>query len=161
MTNIDQLYQFMRVVLRDKEVMGSYAYPDDDLLSAVRTVFACGEAPQGYALDGSIFTATAITPALEAGDDLALIVYGACLKLVVGEDGKIAYRTRSLSVADEGHRKRDLMAELKLRIERIEQGGGTVFLSWQSFSAFLGSDQSPWDFAEVHVNAAVPPTVSL
>lgn len=128
---------------------GSFAYTNETLDSAVRAVFAVNKAPAGYSLDAatdlaSLSAATNITPAISAGDDLALLLNQACLLAITGEDGAMVMRTRSLTVEDKGERKRDLLARLGEQIYEIENGGAVVFATQQSLANWLiangGSD---------------------
>jgi len=147
MTPCADLYSTLRAVLGDRQVMGMWNYAESDLLSALRAVFALGRGPAGYALNGSINSATEITPAIEVGDVLALIVYEAAMILVGGEDGAVAIRTRALSVNDSGHRKRDLLWELRNLIHDI-RSGGSYFSTRQSVAAWIGAHREGVSFLE-------------
>ncbi|GEM_PF-4820416 len=139
--NITDFYDPIRSILGDREVHGMWNYSDTTLASAVKTLFKVGRAPQGYVLDGVGGT---ITPDVQAGNDYALICYDAALLLIGGEDGAIAYRTRVISVHDQGHRKRDLLSELRQLIYEIRDGAA-IFTSTQSFIAFLGNTPASGD----------------
>lgn len=162
-TAIDQLYPFLRALLGDRQVSGCWHYAADDLLSAVRSVFAFGRGPAGYALDGTVYVATAIAPEVAAGDPLALICYEAALILIGGEDGKKSIRTRELTLTDGGDRKADLLDLLRQKIYEVRDGGA-VFASWQNFSQFLsagGNDGLDWrEFTDCRL-VTTPPGVSL
>lgn len=149
-TPLTELRPFLRAILGDCAVYGAYAYEDATLDSAVKAVFAANRAPGGYTLSGGsgsaialLSSATGISPTLASGDDLALILNQACLLLVTGEDGTMTLRTRSLTIADGGDRKRDLLADLRERVYQIENGGA-CFDTQQSVKQWLiatgGSD---------------------
>lgn len=139
MTSFTDFYPTLRAILGDRQVMGLWNYGDADLLSALRSVFALGRGPAGYALDAAALNqATGVDPAVELGDPFALIAYDACLILVGGEDGAMSIRTRSLSISDSGHRKRDLLWELRGLVSDI-RGGGAYFSTRQSIAQWIGS----------------------
>lgn len=128
----------MRAVLGDRQVMGVWHYPDVDLLAALRGIFALGRGPAGYAMDpASVSSGTGVAPEVAFGDDWALITYDACFLLIGGEDGRLSYRTRSLSVRDGGDRKRDLLWELENRVHEI-RNGASYFSTYQSFAQWIG-----------------------
>ncbi len=138
-TAFDDFFPVMRAVLGDRQVMGLWHYPDADLLAALRGIFALGRGPSGFAMDPpSVSSATGVTPEVVFGDAFALITYDACQLLIGGEDGAMSYRTRSLSVSDAGHRKRDLLLELGQRVYEIRDGGGSFFTTYQSFAQWAG-----------------------
>lgn len=153
--NISDLYPFMRLTLGDRAVSGEYDYAEGDLLSAVRWVFAEGLNPSAYQLDGTVFMATAITPDLATGDDLALVVYEACEHLVAGESGTMSYRTRELSVTEAGDRKRDILDKVRRAVHRI-RNGASLFSTWQSFTAFISAEQGIGDFQKMTYNSTPP-----
>lgn len=150
---ISTLYPFLRSLLGDRQVMGAWHYSEADLLSAVRTAFAAGRSPSGYSLVGSLATATAITPEMSSGDAMARLLYASVLILIAGEDGAKSIRTRELTVTDGGHRKRDLLSEMRLQIHRIESGD-CVFSTQQSLAQFLTGGPLHWpDHAGITVQS--------
>lgn len=141
--NIAALYPFLRSLVGDRQVMGAWHYRNDDLASAIRTTFVTGRAPATYRLAGDIQTATAITPDLQVGDDMAIVLYESALILIGGEDGKKSIKTRELTVADGGDRKRDLLSEMALQIYRI-RAGTTVFSTSQTLAQFFQAGEMDW-----------------
>jgi len=127
----------MRAVLGDRLVMGLWHYAEDDLLSALRSVFALGRGPAGYAMDPPAMTAMGVSPMVNFGDNWALLIYEACLTLIGGEDGLMQYRTRSLTVKDGGERKRDLLLDLGQKVYEI-RNGAAFFSTYQSFAQWAG-----------------------
>ena len=132
---IDQFRETIRAVLGDRQVHGLWHYDDQAVDSAVRSIFLLGKGPAGYGLDGA---RKQVVPEPSAGDVWALISYEAAMLMVAGEDGAMSYRTKAVAVHDGGHRKRDLMAELRLLIYRIRDGGA-VFATAQNFIQFVHS----------------------
>lgn len=122
-TPISEFRDILRLLLGDNDPNGLYAHADSELDLAVRAVFRMGQAPEGYAVSGM----TAIDPSVPDGDAFALISYTAALNLVGGEEGAEAFKTRSLSHATKGERRRDLLIEFRQKIHDIETGGGLVF----------------------------------
>lgn len=154
----EKLRGVMRTVLGDKKVHGNWNYPDEDLDDAVRAVFLLNRGPDGYQLND---TEDQIEPEFASGDPFALVCYDACLLRIGGEDGAMRIQTRSVTLADEGHRKRDLLYELREQIHQI-RNGSAVFSSTQDLEAFLGSlrDGAP-GFIGSQVSVTPGPDVSL
>lgn len=128
---ISDFYETMRLILGDRQVHGIWNYVDDTLAASVRAVFMLGRNPLGYLLAGDV-----IAPDPPSGDPWALICYDACLLVVGGEDGKLMYRTKAISVHDGGERKRDLLTELRMKTYEI-RNGGAVFSTVQNFVEFV------------------------
>ena len=158
--NFSDIYQFLRALAGDRQVMGAFFYQTTDLDSVLRSVYAFGRGPRGYALDGDITTASAITPDFATGDALALTCYEAVLILVGGEDGEKAIRTREISIHDKGERKSSLMIEMKKAIYFI-RNGHSMFSSRQSFTEFFAAGGVRWeDFTEFDLES-VPGKITI
>lgn len=136
-TPFTDLHDTMRALLGDRQVHEVWNYSPDTLNSALRSVFITGRQPAGYTLVGG-WTGVAIAPELQMGDHAALILYDACLGLMVGEDGAFSYTTRSLSVNDRGQRKSELLWEIRSRIDEI-RNGGAVWATVQNLMQFIGA----------------------
>ena len=139
-----RFYGPLRAVLGDRDPFGNFAYTDDDLASGLDVLFLTGDVPDGYAAASGV-----ITPEVAAGADFAVILYRAALLLLNGEDGAGSWRTRALSVADSGHRKRDLLTALRVKLSDFENGGdGIVFETQQNFFVWLGNltASSPYEW---------------
>jgi hypothetical protein len=134
---LGELYDSLRVILGDRKVYGNWNYKDETLGSALRTVFLLGRGPANlnYQLNDA---QDEIDPALVTGDDYAIVCYEAALLLIVGEDGEMRIHTRSVSLVDGGHRKRDLMVELREKVYQIRDGAA-VFATVQTFVAYINS----------------------
>lgn len=130
-----KLRDVMRTVLGDRQVHGAWNYPDADLDGAIKAVFLLNRGPAGFRLN---VAEDQIDPEFTTGDQFALVCYDACLLRIGGEDGAIRVQTRAVTLADEGHRKRDLLYELREQIYVIRDGGA-VFSSFQELTAFLNS----------------------
>lgn len=117
-TKVVHLRQLVRMTLGDDSVLGSYLYTNDQVDQAISAVFALGLGPEDYSVDETGL----FTPALESGDDLALVVFHAARLRVGGDDGAMSYQTRALKVTDRGERKSSLLKELEHYIHRIEGG---------------------------------------
>jgi hypothetical protein len=102
-------------------------------------MFLLNRGPSGFALDNPSNPQN-VTPDLVAagGDCVAWVAYETALILITGEDGKMQLRTKVVWVRDEGERKRDLLADLRIRMYDIRDGNA-VFTTFQSFIAFLGN----------------------
>ena len=144
---ISEFYTTMRLILGDRRVHGIWNYAEDTLAGAVQAVFLLGRNPTGYSLGGT--ARDAILPDPPSGDPWALICYDACLLLVGGEDGRLMYRTKAISVHDGGDRKRDLITELRMKIYEI-RNGSAVFSTVQTFIQFVhnGAEKDGGIFAE-------------
>lgn len=137
-------YGPLRAVLGDRDPFGNFAYANADLSSALDVLFLTKDVPEGYAAAGEV-----ITPEVATGTDFALILYRAALLLLNGEDGAGSWRTRALSVSDSGHRKRDLLTALRVKLSDAENGGdGIVFETQQNFFVWLGNltGTSPYEW---------------
>lgn len=133
-TPYSRFYLPLRTVLGDRDPHGLYAYSEADLDSSLDVLYLTGEMPEAYTADSAF-----ITPGVARGDDFALILYRAALLLVQGEDGAGSWKTRALSVSDQGQRKRDLLTHFRLKLSDAENGGGIVFETQQNFFAWLGN----------------------
>ena len=147
-------YTPLRTVLGDRDPFGNFAYSNADLNSGLDVLFLTGDVPDGYTA-----AAAAITPEVAAGMDFALILYRAALLLLNGEDGAGSWRTRALSVTDSGHRKRDLLTALRMKLSDAENGGaGIVFETQQNFLVWL-NNLSPASPAEMYQRGELPRSV--
>lgn len=133
-TPYSQFYTPIRVVLGDRDPHGLYSYPDTDLDGAINVIFMTGAGPANFTADAAART---ISPDLQAGDDWAVILFQAALFLIEGEDGAGSMRTKALFISDQGHRKRDLITSLRLKLSAIETGGGLAFITRQALGVFL------------------------
>lgn len=154
-----KLYSVVRSILGDEEVHGLWYYADARLDSAIRSIFLLGRSPGGYGLSED---QNSIVPDLKTGDDFALVSYETSLLLIGGEDGAVKMHTRAMSLADEGHRKRDLLVELKQQIYQIRDGTA-VFATYQNFESFIRSLRPdipfPLQFSEATVVTKGPDLV--
>jgi hypothetical protein len=158
MTGFDELYETLRIILGDEEVHGIWNYSDEKLDSAVKSVFLLGRGPDGYALNSG---QDGIEPSLTAGDPYALVCYDASLLMVGGEDGAVRVHTREITLTDEGHRKRDLLIELRQLIYQIRDGAA-VFMTSQNFDEFVHSLRPgfPFNMAKTEV-VTTPPEINF
>lgn len=154
----DFFYDTLRLILGDEQVHGIWNYSDEKLDTAVKSVFMLGRAPTSYALDQDT---DIITPDVKQGDDYALVCYEAVLLTVGGEDGAMRIQTRELSISDEGHRKRDLLAELKELVHQI-RNGAAIFSTWQDFDSFVHSLRPGWPLTMADTSVVTtPPDVMI
>jgi len=149
MTTFATFYPVLRLLLGDNDPYGVYQYTDAVLNNALKSVFLLGRGPEGYSLSED---QGQIAETVVHGDPFALITYEAVLMLVGGEDGKLSYRTRALSVTDSGERKRDILQEMRQKIYDIRDGK-EQFVSYQSFSNWVNSVMGIEDLTEVKVDA--------
>lgn len=156
-TKISDLRLFIRALLGDVESLGVWQYANDQIDSAVRTVFATGNAPAGYALsttDGTVaqFSAsTLITPAL-SGIALSRVLYEAAILIAVGIAGATDIRTRSLTVKEGGERKLSLLIRFREELGRIDEEAEETspFDSSQSLTHWIIANNGgvdAWGFA--------------
>jgi hypothetical protein len=154
-TPFSAFYGPLRTLLGDRNVGGLFMYPDETLDSGLRTVFAVGKQPTGYSLltgggdavtTGNLSDADKITPDVSLGDPFALICLWTAKFLISGEDGAFRYTTRSISVADKGDRKRDLLCELEVRIDELL--AGECFGTLQSFASWILAGAEEAEYAE-------------
>ena len=156
-TKISDLRLFIRALLGDVESLGIWQYSNDQLDTAVRTVFATGNAPSGYALEtaaGSVpqFAASiAITPAL-SGMALSRVLYEAAMLIAVGIAGATDIRTRSLTVKEGKERKLSLLIRFREELGRIdeESDASSPFDSSQSLTHWIIANNGgvdAWGFA--------------
>jgi hypothetical protein len=136
-TLLSDFYLPLRLLLGDNDPQAVYQYQDAALDGAVRCVFAFGNGPESYALNGDRNSCTGITPGLPNGDAFAKVVYEAGMILIGGDVGANSYRTRALSVSVSGDRVKNLLADLRVRLYRIDGGDG--FATYQSLITWLAS----------------------
>lgn len=154
----DQLYDTVRTILGDENVHGIWNYSDDKLDSAIKSVFLLGRGPDGYKLDED---QVEIVPDLTAGDPYALTCYDACMLLIGGEDGAIRMHTREVTLVDEGHRKRDLLIELRQQIYQVRDGKA-VWTTRQNFDEFVHSLRPGFIFGMAGVElTTTPPEIQI
>lgn len=149
----------MRALLGDRKVRGCWNYSEEELMSAVISVFALGIGPQGYVLDNpsDVNKAANITPDLATGNGYARVCYEAVRLMIGGEERGGTLITRGLTVKDSGDRQKSLLAEIGLRLNRLDDAdiaadggaGGGGFASYQSLTQFIGAYQregmlQPW-----------------
>lgn len=154
-TKISDLRPFIRALLGDVESLGVWQYANDQLDTAVRTVFATGNAPAGYALEtggGTVpqFAASiAITPAL-SGMALPRVLYEAAMLIAVGIAGATDIRTRSLTVKEGKERKLSLLIRFREELGRIDEESSSPFDSAQSLTHWIIANNGgvdAWGFA--------------
>lgn len=125
MTSISDLRSFIRALLGDVCNLGVWQYTDAQIDSAVRSVFATGNAPAGYALDtaggtvAQIAGATKITPDL-SGTALARVLYQAAMLIATGIAGATDIRTRTFTVKEGNERKLSLLLRFHTEIARLD-----------------------------------------
>jgi hypothetical protein len=128
MTKISDLRPFIRSLLGDVNQLGMWQYPDDQLDSAVRTVFATGNGPTAYSLStatgtvGQLAAATDVAPALD-GSALALVLYAAAMTIAVGITGASDIRTRTITVKEGAERKLALLMSFREHLVRLDEEG--------------------------------------
>lgn len=151
-------YGPLRVLLGDRLVHGLWNYSDDVLHAAMSAVFFLNLAPPGFALDGQFN----INP-VPSGDAAAWIAYQAALLTIGGEEGGYILRTKVVYIRDYGERKRDLLADLRMRLYQVRDGDA-AFTTLQSFVAFLanmpaGGDNNPLgpilEFSSVNLRTGI------
>ena len=128
MTSISDLRSFIRALLGDVCNLGVWQYTDEQLDSAVRTVFATGNAPAGYTLNttggtvAQIAGATKITPDL-TGVPLAKVLYQSATLIATGIAGATDIRTRTFTVKEGSERKLSLLLRFHTELSRLEDEG--------------------------------------
>lgn len=120
MTALSEFREVLRILLGDTDSEGLYLHSNDTLDAAVRTVFRLGRAPGGYTLTG-----VSIEPEVGSSADFARISIEAALLLVAPAETQ-NIRTRALSVSRAGDGKRDLLYELRSRLDELNGGGDNV-----------------------------------
>lgn len=127
-TPIESLYGMLRHLLGD--LFPPFMYQDTALRTAVQTMIAINKL-KGYALTSD---RTAITPKVENGDHLGLLLYHTVKSFVDPEFDSYSYRMRSMSESFGG--RRTFIRELKEILHKMENGsmfGG----SKQNFGTWL------------------------
>lgn len=137
----------LRMALSDPGTTGVYAYQDEQLDGALRTIVQLGKGPAGVAIKEG--DSTSLDPAPSTPDARGYLVFQAAL-LIIGGMIPSSFKTRAVSVMISPFERQATIDHLRRQVQQLETtgdphgtGGSACFGIWQDFENALCRRTNP------------------
>ena len=132
-TNLSDYYVNLRMALSDQGVGGVYAWKDESLSGALRSVVEMGLGPKGVSMATG---KPALDPAPQTPDARGYLIFQAAL-LLMGGRNMVSFKTRAMQARVDPAERLLTVDHLRRQIRRLETqgdphgtGGAVCFAVW-------------------------------